>query len=111
MDAARAAGQAAIEPGPSPPGWPATPTTASGTPMTRGFPSTTSSGGASSASRSPAACAPRPTRKPSEPSGCYLASTSRHGIGWLEVLTQAAEGNPWIPDTIVAVSGLSPTAA
>jgi transposase len=27
----------------------------------------------------------------------YLAS--RHGIGWLDALTQAAEGNPWIPDT------------
>jgi hypothetical protein len=31
--------------------------------------------------------------------GSYLATASRHGIGWLDALTQAAEGNPWIPDT------------
>ena len=29
----------------------------------------------------------------------YLATASRHGIGWLDALTRAAEGNPWIPDT------------
>ncbi len=29
----------------------------------------------------------------------YLATAARHGIGWLDALTQAAEGNPWIPDT------------
>lgn len=27
----------------------------------------------------------------------YLAAATRHGIGWLEVLTQAAAGTPWIP--------------
>ena len=25
----------------------------------------------------------------------YLATASRHGIGWLDALTRAAEGNPW----------------
>jgi transposase len=29
----------------------------------------------------------------------YLASASRHGISWLEALTRAAEGRPWIPGT------------
>jgi transposase len=29
----------------------------------------------------------------------YLATVTRHGIGWLDALTQAARGNPWIPDT------------
>ena len=29
----------------------------------------------------------------------YLATPARHGIGWLDALTQAAEGSPWIPDT------------
>ena len=29
----------------------------------------------------------------------YLATATRHGIGWLDALTQAAQGNPWIPDT------------
>jgi transposase len=29
----------------------------------------------------------------------YLATAARHGIGWLDALTQAAEGNPWIPGT------------
>ena len=29
----------------------------------------------------------------------YLATATRHGIGWLDALTQAATGNPWIPDT------------
>ena len=29
----------------------------------------------------------------------YLATATRHGISWLDALTQAAQGNPWIPDT------------
>ncbi len=29
----------------------------------------------------------------------YLATASRHGLGWLDALTRAAEGNPWIPET------------
>ena len=29
----------------------------------------------------------------------YLATAARHGLGALDALTQAAEGNPWIPDT------------
>jgi transposase len=29
----------------------------------------------------------------------YLATASRHGISWLDALTRAAQGNPWIPDT------------
>jgi transposase len=29
----------------------------------------------------------------------YLATASRHGIGWLDALTRAAAGDPWIPDT------------
>ena len=29
----------------------------------------------------------------------YLATATRHGIGWLDVLTQAAQGHPWIPGT------------
>ena len=28
----------------------------------------------------------------------YLATASRHGIGWLDALTRAAEGSPWIPE-------------
>ena len=28
----------------------------------------------------------------------YLATASRHGIGWLDALTRAAQGDPWIPD-------------
>ena len=27
----------------------------------------------------------------------YLATATRHGISWLDALTRAAEGNPWIP--------------
>jgi Transposase IS66 family len=27
----------------------------------------------------------------------YLATAARHGTGWLDALTRAAEGNPWIP--------------
>jgi hypothetical protein len=29
----------------------------------------------------------------------YLATASRHDIGWLEALIRAAEGDPWIPGT------------
>jgi transposase len=29
----------------------------------------------------------------------YLATADRHGIGWLDALTRAASGNPWIPET------------
>jgi hypothetical protein len=29
----------------------------------------------------------------------YLATASRHGIGWLDALTRAAGGRPWIPGT------------
>jgi len=29
----------------------------------------------------------------------YLATAARHGTGWLDALTRAAEGNPWIPGT------------
>ena len=29
----------------------------------------------------------------------YLATATRHGVGWLDALTRAAEGSPWIPDT------------
>jgi transposase len=29
----------------------------------------------------------------------YLATAARHDIGWLDALTRAAEGHPWIPDT------------
>jgi transposase len=29
----------------------------------------------------------------------YLATAARNGIGWLDALIRAAEGNPWIPDT------------
>jgi transposase len=29
----------------------------------------------------------------------YLATAARHGITWLDALTPAAEGNPWIPGT------------
>jgi transposase len=28
----------------------------------------------------------------------YLATASRHGIGALDALTRAAQGNPWIPE-------------
>jgi hypothetical protein len=40
---------------------------------------------------------PAPTR--SAPSGSYLATATRHGISWLDALTRAAEGSPWIPET------------
>jgi transposase len=29
----------------------------------------------------------------------YLATATRHGIGWLDALTWAARGHPWIPGT------------
>ena len=29
----------------------------------------------------------------------YLATADRHGIGWLDALTRAATGSPWIPGT------------
>jgi transposase len=29
----------------------------------------------------------------------YLATAARHGIGWLDALTQAASGTAWIPET------------
>jgi transposase len=29
----------------------------------------------------------------------YLATATRHGMGWLDALTQAAAGTPWIPGT------------
>ena len=29
----------------------------------------------------------------------YLATASRHGISWLDALIQAAQGNPWTPQT------------
>jgi len=29
----------------------------------------------------------------------YLATATRHGIGWLDALTRAAQGHPWIPGT------------
>jgi transposase len=29
----------------------------------------------------------------------YLATAARHGIGWLDALTRAAAGTPWIPQT------------
>ena len=29
----------------------------------------------------------------------YLATASRHGVSWLDALTRAAEGRPWIPGT------------
>ena len=28
----------------------------------------------------------------------YLATAARHGIGALDALTRAAQGNPWIPE-------------
>jgi len=30
----------------------------------------------------------------------YLATATRHGISWLDALTRAAEGRPWIPGTL-----------
>ena len=32
----------------------------------------------------------------------YLATATRRGTGWLEALTQALDGNPWIPGTALA---------
>jgi transposase len=32
----------------------------------------------------------------------YLATATRHGIGWPGALTQALDGNPWIPGTALA---------
>ena len=29
----------------------------------------------------------------------YLATAARHGISWLDALTCAAAGRPWIPGT------------
>ncbi len=29
----------------------------------------------------------------------YLATATRHGIAWLDALTRAAAGTPWIPGT------------
>jgi transposase len=29
----------------------------------------------------------------------YLATATRHGTGWLDALTQAARGHPWVPGT------------
>ena len=29
----------------------------------------------------------------------YLATAARHGIGALDALTRAAQGDPWIPET------------
>jgi transposase len=29
----------------------------------------------------------------------YLATAARHGIGALDALTRAFQGNPWIPET------------
>ena len=32
----------------------------------------------------------------------YLATATRHGTGWTGALTQALDGNPWIPGTALA---------
>ena len=29
----------------------------------------------------------------------YLATAARHSMSWLDALTRAAEGTPWIPGT------------
>jgi hypothetical protein len=29
----------------------------------------------------------------------YLATATRHGIGWLDALTRAGQGHPWVPGT------------
>ena len=29
----------------------------------------------------------------------YLATATRYGIGWLDALTRAAQGHPWVPGT------------
>jgi hypothetical protein len=31
--------------------------------------------------------------------GAEVFCAIRHGIGWLDALTRAAEGSPWIPET------------
>ena len=31
--------------------------------------------------------------------GSYLATATRHGITWLDALTPAAAGTPWVPGT------------
>ena len=39
----------------------------------------------------------------------YLATAARHGIGALDALTSAAEGNPWIPQpALQATLGVIP---
>jgi transposase len=30
----------------------------------------------------------------------YLATASRHDIGWLDALNRAAQGDPWIPEVL-----------
>jgi transposase len=30
----------------------------------------------------------------------YLATASRHDIGWLDALIRAAQGDPWIPEVL-----------
>jgi hypothetical protein len=32
----------------------------------------------------------------------YLQTTKKHGIDWLEALTDALRGIPWMPDTATA---------
>ncbi len=49
--------------------------------------------------RYPAACTPYTEPGIIYAIRTYLATAAHHGIGWLESLTRAAGGNPWIPDT------------
>ena len=35
----------------------------------------------------------------------YLATATRHGIGWLDALTLAAAGTPWVPGTTSQARG------
>ena len=35
----------------------------------------------------------------------YLATTARHGISWLDALTRAASGTPWIPQNRINQPG------